>query len=65
MHLVGFVIRVYHDARSPECQDTKSIATAVILYVTRTLQHLQLKNSIGARFIIPLSGIITRVQILF
>ena len=20
MHLVGFIIRIYHDARSPECQ---------------------------------------------
>ena len=20
MHLIGFIIRIYHDARSPECQ---------------------------------------------
>ena len=23
MHLVGFIIRIYHDARSPECQKVK------------------------------------------
>jgi len=24
VHLVGFIIRIYHDARSPECQNHKS-----------------------------------------
>jgi len=26
VHLVGFIIRIYHDARSPECQKLKSSA---------------------------------------
>ena len=25
MHLVGFIIRIYHDARSSECQARKSV----------------------------------------
>jgi len=25
MHLVGFIIRIYHDARSPECQNIKVV----------------------------------------
>ena len=27
MHLVGFIIRIYHDARSPERQNTSTMST--------------------------------------
>jgi len=27
VHLVGFIIRIYHDARSPECQISNFIST--------------------------------------
>ena len=33
VHLVGFIIRIYHDARSPECE--------VLLHVSTLLCHLQ------------------------
>ena len=31
MHLVGFIIRIYHDALSSECQIRMSDITAVLL----------------------------------
>ena len=29
MHLVGFIIRIYHDERSPECQKQENISYAI------------------------------------
>jgi len=29
VHLFGFIIRIYHDARSPECQISVSLAVEV------------------------------------
>ena len=29
MHLVGFIVRIYHDARSPECQTLSSFCSPV------------------------------------
>ena len=39
MHLVGFVIRIYHDARSPEIQTTYNI-----YLVFHGLDYIYLKN---------------------
>ena len=36
MHLVGFIIRIYHDARSPEHKKHEQIT--VILEVSRLIQ---------------------------
>jgi len=44
VHLVGFIIIIYHDARSPERQiDTDSFLTPVIL-LFRILQHTRLNK---------------------
>ena len=34
MHLVGFVIRIYHDGRSSECQILERVTLFVLEYVT-------------------------------
>ena len=33
MHLVGFIIRIYHDARSCECQILKRVTMFVLEFV--------------------------------
>ena len=37
MHLVGFIIRIYHDARSSECQNTNT--KIVYCLASRNLSH--------------------------
>jgi hypothetical protein len=32
MHLIGFIIRIYHDARSSECQILKRVTLSVLEY---------------------------------
>jgi hypothetical protein len=43
MHLVGFIIRIYHDARSAECQSDHILSLAPCLRISRatpTLPHV-------------------------
>ena len=46
MHLVGFVIRIYHDARSPKCQKSLLILLFKILqrHVSALRSHIQAEN---------------------
>ena len=39
MHLVGFSIRIYHDARSSECQNCKSYSSVDLLQCAYTTAH--------------------------
>ena len=43
MHLVGFIIRIYHEARSSECQ--VSAYFCVILHVTQEMKLQQPTNN--------------------
>jgi len=43
VHLVGFIIRIYHDARTPECQMSQTVQYAMCkttLSIKRLLQNL-------------------------
>jgi len=33
VHLVGFIIRIYHDARTPECQKSTTLYIQQLVYV--------------------------------
>ena len=37
MHLVGFIIRIHHDARSPERQKKKKKDLSVVKYIAEVL----------------------------
>jgi len=39
MHLVGFIIRIYQDARSPERQIRNDALNVVTSFITRTGTH--------------------------
>ena len=42
MHLIGFIIGIYHDARSSECQNTAKLHTPISCYImTVTAQEIQ------------------------
>ena len=36
VHLVGFIIRIYHDARSPECQIEVHLCHLMTVYLSKT-----------------------------
>ena len=39
MHLVGFIIRMYHDAQSPEGQNRVCVCVCVVCVYTHTHTH--------------------------
>ena len=49
MHLVGFVIRVYHDARSSECQLHNRLYEAVMRSIRRTPSQLHSQQHISTQ----------------
>jgi len=50
VHLVGYIIRVYHNAWSPECQRQKSLVPAEVQkQITLAMQLIQDKKNARTR----------------
>ena len=50
VHLVGFIIRIYHDARSPECQSCQQCCVSAYLFGFCFIYFLKLLSLFMLRF---------------
>jgi len=46
LHLVGFIIRIYHDARSPECKSVRFVGSVTELYHNARLNTHKFHNNL-------------------